>query len=83
MFCSEMKLEDIQCQGRSVETRLVRIVKSVRQVVGSQRPPWKAVTASVPNRELVGLKAECDKQCETQAVQVEEQYKPPSPRSPP
>ena len=41
---------------------LVKILKSVRQVVGSQRPPWKAVTASVPNRELVSLKAEYDRQ---------------------
>ncbi len=48
-------------------------MKSVRQVVEPQRPPRKAVTASVPNRELVSLKAECDKQRETRAVQVEEQ----------
>ena len=41
---------------------LVKILKSVRQVVGSLRPPWKAVTASVPNRELVSLKAEYDRQ---------------------
>ena len=54
----------------------VRVVKSVRQVVVPQGPPRKAVTASVPNRELVSLKAECDRQRELtkmRAVQVEEQ----------
>ncbi len=51
-------------------------MKSVRQVVVPQGPPRKAVTASVPNRELVSLKAECDRQRELikiRAVQVEEQ----------
>ena len=51
-------------------------MKSVRQVVVPQGPPRKAVTASVPNRELVSLKEECDRQREIikiRAVQEEEQ----------
>jgi len=42
--------------------KLVRILKSIRQAVGSQRPPRKAVTVSVPNWELVSLKAEYERQ---------------------
>ncbi len=42
----------------------VRVVKSVRQVVVPQGPPRKAVIASVPNRELVSLKAEWDRRRE-------------------
>ena len=52
----EMKL-DVQ-----LNRELVRILKSIRQAVGSQRPPRKAVTVSVPNWELVSLKAEYERQ---------------------
>ena len=51
-------------------------MKPVGQVVVPQGPPRKAVTASVPSRELVSLKVEGDRQRELikmRAAQVEEQ----------